>query len=83
MPRRRRKRIKRMWTTRQGKSIPISEMSDRHILNSIKLFEKSEEREIAIGWLKEERDKRLKKIADEPIKNRWSILDLRKDEDDE
>lgn len=64
---------------RNGKEILIKDMSDRHILNAIKMFEKLDSRKQQVEWLKEEKDKRLDKINDEPIKSRWHILDLRKD----
>jgi len=71
---------KRKWTMRDGTTILIKDMSDSHILNSIKLFEKFGTRKQEVEWLKQERNKRLGIVdkKDEPIENRWSILDLRK-----
>ncbi len=75
------KRIKKIWITKKGDKIPIEEMDDSHILNGIKLFERTGQRELQVEWLKEERDKRLG-IVDEPINDRFEILDLRKGDED-
>ena len=42
-----RKREKMMWTTKDGKLIPLKEMSTRHILNAINYLETLDE--IACG----------------------------------
>ena len=76
---------KKNWTTKDGTKIPIKEMTTMHIMHVIDLFEHTGTRKQQIKWLKEERAIRLGlnvKIPDEPVKNRWSILDLRKDDND-
>lgn len=69
---------KKIWVTKTGDKIPIEEMADSHILNAIKFFEGTGQREIQVEWLKEERNKRLG-IVDEPINDRFEILDLERD----
>jgi len=66
------------WIMKDGNQIPIADMSDSHLLNSIKLFEKTRLRKEQVKWLKEERNKRLGIIDEGPVKNRFNILDLRK-----
>ena len=74
----------RIWVTRSGESIPIKDMEDSHILNSIKFFENKGTRDLEIGWLKEERQKRAiargEIVSEEtgPIESRFDILDIRK-----
>ena len=58
-------------------------MTTMHIMRAIDFFEDTGTRKEQIEWLKEERAIRLglnAEIPDEPVKNRWSILDLRKDD---
>ena len=69
----------RYWVQRNGTKILIKDMDDSHILNSIKLFEKTGKRKEQIEWLREERNKRLGIVEEEPVKNRWSILNIRED----
>jgi len=74
---------KKNWTTKDGTKIPIKEMTTMHIMRAIDFFEDTGTRKEQIEWLKEERAIRLglnAEIPDEPVKNRWSILDLRKDD---
>jgi len=79
------KKQKKTWKMRNGKTILIKDMTTFHIICAIKMFKYSEYKKKEVKWLIEERDIRLGvnvKIEDEPIKNRWSILDLRKDDED-
>ena len=83
------KKRKKMWTMRDGAKIAIEEMTTIHIMNTIALFNEAlahtKFKEKELKWLKEERNKRLGIIKQNegPVKNRWSILDIRKDEKDE
>ena len=71
---------------KNGERILIKDMSDSHLLNSIKFFENihhcknMEERKQQVKWLIEERNKRLGIIDEGPVKSRAEILDLRKDD---
>lgn len=42
-PKSRRKKSEPIWTTRDGQKIPISQMTDTHLVNSIKLLERTAE----------------------------------------
>ena len=74
----------RVWITRSGESIPIKDMEDSHILNSIKFFENKKTRDVEVGWLREEQQKRAIARGEiaagetEPIESRFNILDIRK-----
>jgi hypothetical protein len=72
------KKENRIWVQRNGRKIPISEMSNSHILNSIKMFENSEFREKEVKWLREELDRRYERKKEEnaSVENRYEILDL-------
>ena len=37
-----------IWTTKDGKQIPIQEMSDEHLVNAINMLERHEEEEAEI-----------------------------------
>ena len=75
------KEKKKIWFTRDGKKIPITEMTTMHIMNAIDMFENTDSRKEQVKWLKAERSIRLGIEEDGPVENRWSILDLRKDDD--
>ena len=74
------KRKKRddIWITKDGRRIPIKEMTTMHIMRAIDFFEKAGGREKQVELLKIERAKRLG-IIEEPVESRFDILDFRKD----
>ena len=44
-----RQRDQKVWTTKDGKKIPIKDMTTNHIVNAIQYFERKEELLDAIG----------------------------------
>ena len=75
-----------IWITRDGKQINIKKMTDSHLKNSVVLFGRDKEgnkkrwkmlekEAKARGWdIENEIYKEIE--PDEPIDNRWEILDI-------
>lgn len=50
-----------IWTTKDGRRIPITEMSDRHIENTIRMLERNDTMDVYYPWvvrLKKELERR-------------------------
>ena len=81
------KKNEKIWITKEGIIIPVKKMENSHIINAIQYFERlgKGDRKTVI-WLKEEavirkldfkgKEKFCNIKVDEPILNRFEILDL-------
>lgn len=47
-----RKAKKRIWTTREGKDIPVSKMTSNHIQNTINFIKRNDKNDLYSCWLK-------------------------------
>ena len=54
-----------VWTTKEGKRIPIRQMSTRHLENTIRMLERNNSGDIYFPWIcrmQEELDRRMREI---------------------
>ena len=81
------KKKRKVWICRDGTRIPIKKMGSDHLLNAIRFFARlGKEDNEKIIWLKKEavireldfegKEKFCNIKVDEPIENRFEILDL-------